>query len=139
MILILRTEWNDAVTEKLVEGAALFLKEKGFSFKIEIVPGALELPLAAAWATKQIPDLEGIVACGCVIRGETIHFDIVAFESARKLMDICVKSKLPITQALLTVENLDQAYDRLGGKAGHKGKEAADALVKMLALKNRLQ
>ncbi|MDB5038290.1 MAG: 6,7-dimethyl-8-ribityllumazine synthase [Bacteriovoracaceae bacterium] len=138
MILILQSLWNSSITEKLVEGAIRVLNQKELAHRVIQVPGALEFPLALTWAHKELP-LKGAIACGAVIKGETHHFEIVANESARALTDLSVNLKIPIGNAILAVYHLDQALERIGGKHGHKGEEAAEAVVLMLDLEKQLK
>jgi 6,7-dimethyl-8-ribityllumazine synthase len=137
MILIVQSLWNASITEKLVEGAERILTRENIPTKLVQVPGALEIPLAIQWAYER-QEILGVIACATVIRGETHHFEIVAEESSRALMDLSVRLKIPIGNAVLAVYHLDQALERVGGKHGHKGEEAAQAVVQMLALQKTL-
>src|SRR5690606_16313734 len=100
------------------------------------VPGAFEIPAAIRYtmATKQY---EGFVALGCVIRGETTHYDYVCSESARALMDLSVEHRLAIGYGILTVENMEQAQARADITRGNKGAAAAEACLRMIALKHQ--
>jgi len=106
------------------------------------VPGALELPIAAAMALDAAKaagaPYDGFVSLGCVIRGDTYHFEIVANESARALMDLAVASRLPFGNGILTVENMTQALVRADPLQGDKGADAAQAAVALVALKRGL-
>jgi 6,7-dimethyl-8-ribityllumazine synthase len=94
------------------------------------------MALDAAKAKRKAYD--GVVALGCVIQGETYHFDLVANESARALMELSVDLQLPLGNGILTVDNDDQAKARLGGNHGHKGAQAAHAALAMARLKREL-
>ena len=106
------------------------------------MPGALEIPAAIAIALDAAAargrPFDGVVALGCVVRGETSHYDIVAGESARALMDISVARALPLGNGILTVENDEQARARASVSEMNKGGGAADAALHMVALKRRL-
>lgn len=138
MILIVQSLWNEAVTEKLVEGAESYLKKQKVPFKSVKVPGALEIPLMVAAARKKYKaKLKAVIACGTVVKGDTYHFEVVANESARKLSDLSVEYGLPIGNAILCTYDIDQALERAGGKNGNKGEEAAHAVLETLnALKS---
>ncbi len=138
MILIIQSLWNESLTSKLVDGAKASLQKAKQKSDLIQVPGALEIPLAIKWAwaasQRQQEDLDGVVACGVVIKGETYHFEIVANESAREIMRLSTELRLPIGNAILAVYTLDQALERSGGKLGNKGTEAADAVLSMIRL-----
>ncbi len=139
MILIVQSEWNSSITDQLLEGAERVLKQASLEYVVEKVPGALEIPLAVKWAAEsRSKQITGAIALGCVIKGETYHFDLVANESARKIIDLSTELSLPIMNGILTVYDLAQARDRIGGKHGHKGEEVAQALLTMLKLRKRL-
>lgn len=141
MILIVQSLWNESITEKLVQGAKSELDEKGFKHQVLQVPGALEIPLLIKWAwakaQRDQSPFDGAIACGTVVKGETHHFEVVATESSRALMDLSVQLRLPIGFAVLAVYNIDQAIERSSGKHGNRGQEAATAVVDMLKLKER--
>jgi len=124
-----------------MEGARRAIEAAGAAFDVIRVPGALEIPIAAAIAldkaaAKQLYD--GFVALGCVIRGDTFHFEIVAGESSRALMDIGVARGLPLGNGILTVENEAQAIERADPAQGDKGGDAARAAIALAALKRKL-
>ena len=135
MILIVQSLWNEAITSKLVEGASRILKEKKVPFQVVQVPGALEIPLAVVLEKKkQKAKLQGVIACGTVVKGDTYHFEIVANESARALTQLSIDYLLPIGNAILTTYTVDQALERAGGKVGNKGEEGAHTVLQMLEL-----
>ena len=130
-VAILASRYNELVTTRLLEGALACCQEAGIprdSVDVIWVPGAFELPVAAAAAagTKRYACL---VALGAVIRGETPHFEYVAGEAARGLNAVAVAHALPVGFGVLTVDTLQQAVDRAGGSAGNKGHEAAAAAL----------
>ena len=130
--LILGARFHAVVVDRLVDGARSCLLQKGVpaaQVTIQRVAGAFELPqLAAAWAAVP-PALRpaGIVALGCVVRGDTPHFEYVCAEASRGLMDVALRSGVPLGFGLLTCDTLQQALDRAGGSHGDKGWDAAEA------------
>ena len=130
--LIAASRFHAVVVDRLVEGARSCLLQKGVpsdALRIQRVAGAFELPqLASAWA-RATPAArpDGIVALGCIVRGETHHFDFVCTEASRGLMDVALRSGVPIGFGLLTCDTLQQALDRAGGSHGDKGWDAAEA------------
>ncbi|HZL29480.1 MAG TPA: 6,7-dimethyl-8-ribityllumazine synthase [Pseudolabrys sp.] len=141
--LIVEARFYERISDALLAGAKAALDAAGATYDVVTVPGALEVPGAIAFAhdapkNKKAP-YDGYVALGCVIQGETYHFDLVANESARGLMDLTVQKQLAIGNGILTVDNEAQAQARLGGAHGHKGETAAKAALVMAALKNSLK
>lgn len=136
-MLIVEARYYARTADKLLEGARKVLDEAEVEYDIVTVPGALEIPAAIAMACKAVP-YAGAVALGCVIEGETYHFEVVSNESARGLMDLSVRERLAIGNGILTVDTEAQALDRLGGGHGHKGAEAAHAALAMARLKRDL-
>ncbi|WP_159586290.1 6,7-dimethyl-8-ribityllumazine synthase [Chelativorans xinjiangense] len=146
-ILIVEARFYDHLADGLLAGAKAALEAAGASYDVVTVPGALEVPPAVAYAVSAAGKggtvYDGFVALGCVIRGETYHFDIVANESSRALMDLAVKHSLAVGNGILTVENEAQALARIekseGSNAtGGKGYAAAQAALRMIELKERL-
>ena len=141
-MLIVEARYYDNFSDALLEGATRVLAEAGADITLITVPGALEIPAAIAIAVdaaaaKKAP-YDGVVALGCVVQGETYHFEIVSNESARGLMDLAVARKLPLGNGILTVDTEAQAIARLGGADGHKGEDAARAALAMVAIKREL-
>jgi 6,7-dimethyl-8-ribityllumazine synthase len=136
IIAVIVSRFNEPITDKLREGALATLAARGFpesQIRCYQVPGAYEIPLLAQALLKK-PEIVGVIALGAVIRGETAHFDVIAAESARGLMDVMLSTQKPIANGILTTENDAQAWARVGGDHGHKGAEAADVLLEMLQL-----
>lgn len=130
-VAILVSRYHEAVTSKLLQGALDCCREAGVPDEaVEVVwlPGAFELGVAAA-AAAATGRYACLVALGAVIRGETPHFEFVAGEAARGLNEVALRTALPVGFGLLTVDTLEQALDRAGGKAGNKGHEAAAAAL----------
>jgi len=135
-LLIVEARFYDDLADELLAGAKAALAPA--TFDVVTVPGALEIPAAIAMALKGTSQYDGFVALGCVIRGETTHYDTVANESARGLMDIAVAFAVPIGNGILTVENDEQAWARARRSGEDKGGFAARAAVTMIALKAKL-
>ena len=141
-LLIVEARFYDGLSDALLAGAKAALDEAGASYDVVTVPGALEIPAAISFAIdaaeEEGTDYDGFVALGCVIRGETYHFDIVANESSRGLMMLAVDELLAIGNGILTVENEAQAWVRARRNEGDKGGFAARAALTMIALRKRL-
>ena len=136
---IVSARFNAAVTERLVAGARSCLIEYGAAandIEILTVPGAWELPLAARHLAAH--GFDAIVAIGCVIRGDTPHFEYVAGAATNGLAQVQMESGIPIGFGLLTVENNEQAFARAGGREGNKGWESALAALEMALLARKL-
>jgi 6,7-dimethyl-8-ribityllumazine synthase len=133
--LIIEARFYEDIADELVRGAIAALDAAGVRHERIAVPGVLEIPAALAIAADARPDLAGYVALGCVIRGETTHYDIVANESARAVMDLAVSRRLAVGNGILTVENGDQAWARAAIGKGDKGAMAARAALAMADLK----
>lgn len=117
----------------LLAGAISEINDSGFSYDVVTVPGAFEIPVAMSFALNA--NYAGYVALGCVIRGETTHYDYVCGEAIRGLHDIAIKEKLAIGNGILTVENEHQAIVRADPKQKNKGGVAASACIEMIKLK----
>ena len=141
-ILIVEARFYDDMADALLDGAKTALEEAGATYDVVTVPGALEIPAAIAMALDGADNdgtqYDGYVALGMVIRGETYHFDIVANESTRALMDLAVSESLAIGNGILTVENDDQAWVRARRSEKDKGGFAARAALTMIALRQKL-
>jgi 6,7-dimethyl-8-ribityllumazine synthase len=141
-ILIVEARFYDDIADALLAGASKVLKEAEAKFDCVTVPGSLEIPAAIAIAvdaarSRRRP-YDGVVALGCVIRGDTIHFDIVAHQSARGLMDLAVARQLPIGNGIITVDNEAQAWVRARPQEQDKGGDAARAALAMVGLKRQV-
>jgi 6,7-dimethyl-8-ribityllumazine synthase len=134
---IVVADWNAEITHALMNGAIDFLKEKGIRDKnihVKFVPGAFELPLAAQWLAFQ-KEIDAVITLGCVIQGDTPHFDFICGACAHGVMNVGLHSNKPVIFGVLTTTNQKQAQERAGGKHGNKGVEAADTALKMLKVK----
>ncbi len=137
--LIVEGRFYDHINDELVAGAIEAFDDAGATHDVVTMPGALELPAAIAIALDAAAlhgkPYDGVVALGCVIRGETGHYDIVAGESARALMDLSVSRKIPLGNGILTVETEEQALVRANRHEMNKGRGAAEAALSLYALK----
>jgi 6,7-dimethyl-8-ribityllumazine synthase len=131
---IVAARFNQEVTEPLCAGAEKTLRDHGAAeVQVVWVPGAYELPLVAK-RFGQSGTVDAVVCIGAVIRGETAHFEYVAGECAAGLTRASLDTGIPVAFGVLTVENRQQAFDRIGGSEGHKGEEAATTAIEMVAL-----
>jgi 6,7-dimethyl-8-ribityllumazine synthase len=139
--LIVEARFYDSIGALLLEGATGALAQAQAQWSVVQAPGALEIPAAAAIlldaAEEAGEPYAGVVALGCVIRGETYHFEIVAGESARALMDLAVERRLPLGNGILTVENEEQALVRADKAKLDKGGDAARAALAMFRMKRQ--
>ncbi len=139
-VALIASRFNEFVPSNLVEGALDGLVRHGADPKnltLVKVPGSFELPQVASKLAAQ-GGYDAIVALGCLIRGETPHFDLIAAEAAKGLAQVGVSSGVPVIFGVLTCDTMEQAIDRAGGKAGNKGWDAALAAIEMVSLFRRL-
>jgi len=135
-IAIVVSEWNEEITDSLYEGAANTLVQNGIQKKNIIksyVPGSFELSLGAQKMAKK-KNVDAVICLGCVIQGETRHFEFICQSVAQGLKDVALKFDKPVIFGVLTTDTFQQALDRAGGKYGNKGDEAAITAIKMLNL-----
>jgi 6,7-dimethyl-8-ribityllumazine synthase len=138
---IVAARFKADVTEELLDGCMRRLEELGIDgSRVELhrVPGAFELPVAAKMLART-KRFGSIVCLGCIIRGDTPHFDYVAGEAARGIQQVALEENLPVIFGVLTVNTEQQAKERTGGKHGHYGERAAEAAAEMMALMLRLR
>ncbi len=133
-ILIVAANFYQDIAYELVRGASEVLQENKRTYRVAVVPGALEIPPVISMAIES-REFIGYIALGCVIRGETYHFEIVSQESARGLMDLSLAFQVPIANGILTVENEQQAWERAKITGKNKGGAAASACLELLKLK----
>jgi 6,7-dimethyl-8-ribityllumazine synthase len=140
--LIVEARFYDDIQDALLEGAITELREAAVTYDVITVPGALEIPAAIAIALdaaeKNGKPYDAAIALGCVVRGETIHFEIVSMESSRGLMDLAVNRKFPLGNGIITVNTEEQAWARARANELNKGGDAARAALAMLRIKRRL-
>ena len=132
-ILIAEARFYDDVADELVEGAKAVLEEAGATYETVAVPGAYELPAAVRMAVES-GQFDGYIALGCVIRGETSHYDYVCAESARGLADLALHRGAALGYGILTCETHEQAMARAATDRGNKGGAVAEACLSMIAL-----
>lgn len=140
--LIVEARFYDDIQDALLEGAVAELSAAKVGYDVITVPGALEIPAAIAIAldaaARNGKPYDAAIALGCVIRGDTIHFEIVAMESSRALMDLAVQRGFPLGNGILTVNTDEQAWARARASELNKGGDAARAALAMLRIKRRL-
>lgn len=137
-VLIVVAPYYREIADQLIAGATQALHTQGFAAEILEVPGALELPGAIALAAAS-ERYDAFVALGCVLRGETTHYDTVANESARGLMDLTVRERLAVGNGILTCETEQQALLRANPAEGNKGGEAAKAAIALLSIRQAFE
>ena len=140
-LLNVEARFYDDLADELLQGAVQVLERAGASYERVTVPGALEIPAAVRMALQamenETANYDAFVVLGCVIRGETYHFNIVSDQSARAIMDLAVDHGLALGNGILTVENDDQAWARARVSEQNKGGAAAEAALAMLALRQK--
>ena len=139
-VVIVKTEWNEAVVNKLEAGAKKILKQHQVKYATIVVPGAVEIPFAVkqhyAFSAK-MPD--AYITLGAVIQGDTPHFDYVCKLVTDGVLQLNLSLDVPVVFGVLTVLNQQQLIDRIGGTHGHKGEEAAITALKMIALNRKIR
>ncbi len=134
---IVWAEWNHGITERLMQGAyntLLHYGAKAENIVTKTVPGAFELTLGAQYMA-ELNQVDAVICIGCVIQGDTKHFDFICDSVAHGITQLNIKFSIPFIFGVLTVNTQEQAEDRTGGKHGNKGDEAAVTAIKMLGLK----
>ena len=135
MIAILLSEFNKKITDGLLEGCMISLKENGYTdeqIDIHYVPGAFELPARIKLLKKSVKKYKCIITLGCIIKGETYHFEIIANETSRKIMDLSVENNKAIGFGILTCYDINQAIIRSDTKQKNKGREATLACIELI-------
>jgi 6,7-dimethyl-8-ribityllumazine synthase len=138
---IVVSEWNGEVTEALLKGAVQTLRKAGcaeHNILIKYVPGTMELPLGAQFFA-EYTDVDAVIVLGCVIQGETRHFDFVCSGATQGIMQLQIAWNMPIAFGVLTTDNMEQALARAGGEHGNKGDEAAVTAINMVKLQNEME
>ena len=135
-ILIVQADFYKKISALLLEGAVKKITDAGKEYEIITVPGAFEIPAVISFA-KNSKKYDGFVALGCVIRGETTHYDYVCLESARGLNELAIKENLAIGYGIITVENEAQAIERADMKKKDKGGFAANTCLEMIKFRER--
>ena len=137
-VLIVESPYYKSISDELLLGAKKELEEKKVQYKHVVVSGALEIPQAIAFAIDSKMNFDGVIALGCVIRGETSHYEIVSVESARSIMSLAIDNNIPIGNAILTVDSIEQAKIRADHMGRNKGGDAARACLNLINLKYKL-
>ena len=135
---IVVSEWNDRITDSLLNGAEESLLKHGIlqeNILVKHVPGSFELPLGAKWMLEKT-DVDAVICIGCIIQGETRHFDFIAQAVADGILNVGLQFSKPVIFSVLTCNTMEQAEDRSGGKHGNKGVEGAVSALKMLSFGN---
>ena len=140
-VVIVRTEWNSSIVDELESGCRKMLEQQGIaSVKTLTVPGAFEIPFGVKryWDLNKYKDDRPLafIALGCVLRGDTPHFEYVCKGVTDGIVQLNLLLPVPTIFGILTVDTHQQADERIGGKHGHKGEEAAITAIKMIALQN---
>jgi 6,7-dimethyl-8-ribityllumazine synthase len=138
---IVVSNYNSSITENLLRGALTTLASAGIAegdVEVARVPGAWEVPLAASWLVRR-PGIRGVICLAAVIRGETSHDQHINRAVSTALMEIGLRSDLPVLFGVLTCNTVEQAIHRSGGDFGNKGAECASAALEMIALKEKLR
>ncbi len=141
-VVLVKTEWNEAIVNALEDGCRKILKQYGMGHVITItVPGAVEIPFAvkAYSESKTNQKADAFITLGCVVRGGTPHFDYVCKTITDGVTQLNLTLNVPVIFGVLTVDNLQQANERIGGPHGHKGEEAAITALKMILLNRQLK
>jgi 6,7-dimethyl-8-ribityllumazine synthase len=139
-VCVVVARWNSFVTEKLLSGALSCLRARGLleeDVTTAWVPGAFEIPTAARWAAES-GRFDAVICLGAVIRGETAHFEYVAGGATQGILRVAQDTGVPTVFGVLTVDTVEQALARAGGKDGHKGEEAAQTAIEMANLRKLL-
>ena len=139
-VIILKTAWNKHITDALADGCKKILEEYGVVYKEVTVPGAVELTFAVSHASKDLTfSADAFITLGCVIRGDTPHFEYVCQIVTQGITQLNTQLTKPVIFGVLTVNTETQAMERIGGIHGHKGEEAALTAIQMIDwMKNRL-
>jgi 6,7-dimethyl-8-ribityllumazine synthase len=139
LVVLVKTEWNAALVDELERGCLRMLEQYGVLARTLVVPGAVEIPFAIqqSWANNQAT--AAFIALGCVIRGDTPHFEYVCQSVTGGITQLNTALPVPTIFGVLTVDNEDQARERTGGRHGHKGEEAALTALKMILLNQQMK
>ena len=139
LVVLVKTEWNSEIVDQLEQGCLKVLDQFQIPHKTFVVPGAVEIPFAIqqCWANNNTPT--AFIALGCVIKGGTPHFEYVCQAVTDGITQLNLSMQVPVIFGVLTVNTMEQAYERIGGIHGHKGEEAAITALKMMALNKRLK
>jgi 6,7-dimethyl-8-ribityllumazine synthase len=138
---IVVSDWNETITNALKEGALAVLMENGVAknnILVYSVPGSYELPFGASMLLDNYETIDAVICLGCVIQGETRHFEFISQAVANGVMRVSLDYGTPVIFGVLTCDTMEQAHDRAGGKYGNKGAEAAYTALKMIELEEKI-
>ncbi|HJW16546.1 MAG TPA: 6,7-dimethyl-8-ribityllumazine synthase [Flavisolibacter sp.] len=140
LVVLVKTEWNAAIIDELEDGCKKVLESNSIASKTIVVPGAIEIPFAIKqYATAAPQQAAAFIALACVIRGGTPHFDYVCRSITDGITQLNLSLDVPVVFGVLTVDNEQQALERIGGIHGHKGEEAAITALKMMLLNKEIK
>jgi 6,7-dimethyl-8-ribityllumazine synthase len=139
LVVLVKTEWNAAIVDELENGCKTIFHKYDVQTKTLVVPGAVEIPFAIqqCWANNNEP--AAFIALGCVVRGGTPHFEYVCQSVTNGITQLNLNLPVPVIFGVLTVDNDEQARERIGGAHGHKGEEAAITAIKMIIINEQLK
>lgn len=137
-VILVKTEWNASVVDSLEIGCMDILKSCGIRVKTVVVPGAVEIPFAIRQCQANSNSAAAFIAFGCIIRGDTPHFEYVCQSVTAGITQLNISLPVPVIFGVLTVNTMEQAQERIGGKHGHKGEEAALTAIKMMLLNQEI-
>ena len=132
LVVLVKTEWNASIVDELENGCKRIFDKYGVRYKTIVVPGAVEIPFAIQHCWSHSSEPAAFIALGCVIRGGTPHFDYVCQSVTAGITQLNLTLPVPVLFGILTLDNMQQAMERTGGKHGHKGEEAAISALKMI-------
>lgn len=142
LVVLVKTEWNAAIVNELENGCLKVLQQNGIRTETLIVPGAVEIPFAIQHYWNHVKKRDrpaGFISLGCVVRGDTPHFEYVCQAVTTGVTGLNLSLPVPTIFGVLTVNTQEQAEERIGGKHGHKGEEAAVTVLKMMHLSRQLK
>ena len=139
LIILVKTEWNAAIVDELENGCKRIFDLYDIKAKTVVVPGAVEISFAVKQAFEHNKKVKAFVALGCIVRGGTPHFDYVCKSVTDGVTALNLSLPVPVIFGVLTVDNEEQAHERIGGVHGNKGEEAAITALKMIVLNNQLK
>ena len=139
-VVVIRTEWNAGIVDELFAGCKRVLNAQKIEFQDIQIPGAFEIPFSIKkfWNLTKKNRPDAFIALGCIIRGDTPHFEYVCRAVTDGIATLNLQLSVPVIFGILTVDNVEQAKQRIGGVHGHKGEEAADAALKMISFSRSL-
>jgi 6,7-dimethyl-8-ribityllumazine synthase len=139
LVVLVKTEWNATIIDELESGCLKVFKQYGIRTKTIVVPGAIEIPFAIQQSWANTNASSAFIALGCVIRGGTPHFEYVCQSVTQGITELNLTLPVPVIFGVLTVDNEQQAIERIGGSHGHKGEEAAITAIKMMIINEQLK